>query len=258
MIDWERVREILNGSYSYYDKDHVECEALATLVSDTRDILHSAFRPHMRVLDIGCGRADALIQNADRFASGVGLDESEDHIAMACNAKMAAGVGNVDFYMGKAASLPFEDEEFDLVFSERGPMGYSEHNLRQALRVMKPGALICVETLGELNGTEEAQAFAPGYRKPSTPLGNLDMLRAEWERNGIAIQTLASRIQTLRYPDLYEWLRDACSVWAYLGEPFPSPDDHGSFERLVSVAGDDRGRISTTYHTILLSGTKAE
>lgn len=31
-----------------------------------------------------------------------------------------------------------------------------------------------------------------------------------------------------------------------------------SFKRLVSVAGDDRGRISTTYHTILLSGTKAE
>jgi hypothetical protein len=87
-------------------------------------------------------------------------------------------------------------------------------------------------------------------------LAGLEAEGVRFERHGVRIATLASKVLTLRFPNIYEWLKYQCSVWSYLGKALPSGDDMRPFERLLQLAADDVGRISITYHPIWLSGTK--
>ena len=256
MIDYHKVRKILGATYSYYSRDACKYEQIGPPVPETRHVLRNAFASSMQVLDVGCGRGDSLLESAPLFRHAIGVDESEAMIKMGNRAKQSRSIHNVDFAVGKAANLPLHNHRFDFLFSERGPLGYNDVTLKEALRVLRPGGLIFVETLGELNLHEVGEAFEPACQKPSTHLANLDEERIRFERHGVRIRTLASRIQTLRFQDFYEWLKYQCSVWAYLGMTFPSYKQRENFERLVSIASDDSGRINITYHTIWITGTK--
>ena len=157
---------------------------------------------------------------------------------------------------GTDNALPFEDGAFDLVLCERGPVAHCDNPLSEAMRVLRPGGLLFVETLGERNLMEVRAAFEPGFRMPETYLSNLESERQRFQRHGLTIRTLASKTLTFRFPDLYEWLKYQCSVWTYLGTKLPTSEDLKPFERLVELAGDAEGRISITYHPIWLAGSK--
>jgi SAM-dependent methyltransferase len=269
-IDAQRVRELLAGSYCYYSKDSCIYETIGPLTPNSDQLLADTFADTfadtMTVLDVGCGDGRTLRRHASAFARGVGIDEDQDEIDAAKDAASAAGIRNLTFMRrfirfkaqdgASDNALPFDASTFDLVLCERGPLAYCDNPLSEAMRVLKQGGLIFVETLGERNLMEVRAAFEPGFRMPGTYLCNLDSERLRFERHGVRIRTLASKVITFRFPDLYEWLRYQCSVWAYQGRPLPSPDDLRPFEQLVSLTGDDAGRISITYHPIWLAGSK--
>ncbi|MHC4715445.1 MAG: class I SAM-dependent methyltransferase [Planctomycetota bacterium] len=262
-IDYERVREILeqnpplDGYTSYYRQYTPGYKLLGPLAPDTQQVLQGAFSTWMHVLDVGCGRGDTLLDSAPLFRWGTGVDESADvMIATAEEARARRGIRNVDFRVGKAVPLPVDDETVDLVFSERGPLGPSDGTLREALRVLRPKGLIFVETIGELASWETRAAFVATYEKPTTLTAVLDATRDSFERHGVAIQTLANRVQTLQFPDIYEWLRYQCYTWCYPGRELLSAERTGELERLVAIAADDEGRINLTHHTVWIGGTK--
>src|SRR4051794_1674684 len=132
-IDWAHIERILaecpplDDYRAYYRQFDVPHRRIGPLVPNTRDLLRASLRPEMRVLDIGCGRGNTLLECASLFRWGDGIDESADvMIAEANDEQSRCGVRNVRFHAGKAAALPFESGVFDLVFSERGPMGHND------------------------------------------------------------------------------------------------------------------------------------
>ena len=242
-IDYERVRDIverfrkLDPYQAYYLKDESGYERVGHLVPDTRDVLRRSFAYSHRVLDVGCGDGRTLLDNADLFRHGTGIDESADTmIAAAIRAKEARGIRNVDFQPAKAVNLPFADAMFHMVYTERGPLGHCDETLVEALRVLRPGGLIFVET--------------PGSFK------TLVLEKRRFEAHGVALQTLAVRKYTLVFPDFYALLQYRCSGWVYMGEDLPSPDDKERFESMLSESMGADGQISAPYETVWIAGSK--
>ena len=242
-IDSDRVHAVLNRFkdldpyQSYYIKDSVPCESTGPLVPETASVLRNAFEQSERVLDVGCGDGRTLLGSASLFGHGTGIDESADHmIALAIQRRDAEGIQNVDFQFARSIALPFEDQAFDMVFSERGPLGHADGPLEEALRVLHPGGLIFVETGGD---------FA-----------TLDVERSRFEKLGVKIQTLCAREDTLVFPDFYAYLTYQCASWEYSGNDLPSTDDEDRLAQMQADATDEGGRITAPYQTIWVGGAK--
>lgn len=239
-IDFARVRQILERFRSldirraYYAKDEVRMRYVGEVVPSTGDVLRRAFAHADRVLDIGCGDGRRLIESTDRIGHGVGIDESPWMIAAALAAREGRGLANLEFEVAKAVALPFADASFDLVYTERGPLGHCDATLVEALRVLRPGGLLFVETLGDFDA--------------------LAVERERFLRHGVDLQTLAARRQTLVFEDFYEYLTYRCSVWVYCERELPSPDEPAHFEAMLRTATDEQGRIRETYDTIWIAG----
>ena len=105
-----------------------------------------------KILDIGCGTGfDAIRMAKVKAGSGrvYGLDLDPSFIAIAEEAKEKSQVENVEFLVGSAEELPFDDNTLDAVRVER----VFQHLLNPEVvwneikRVLKPGGfLVVVET----------------------------------------------------------------------------------------------------------------
>ncbi len=263
LIDWPRVQRVLNdspvldGYEGYYRQFTVPRRSVAPLVPQTREVLRSALVPEMRILDVGCGRGDTLLDLATQFRWGVGIDESREvMLAKAKAAKADRAVANVDFSASKAAALPFEKETFDLVFSERGPLGYNDVTLKEALRVLRPGGLIFIEMVGELNSWETRLAFEAGYEKPRALASVLEIEGDRLVRHGVRLHTLASRLQLAEFDSIEDWLRYQLYSWSPPGREAFTEARLDAIHSFQKIASDRSGRISITGHTHWVAGTK--
>jgi SAM-dependent methyltransferase len=262
LIDWPRVQHILDecppldDHQGYYRQYAVPRRSLDVLVPDTRTLLQAAFGPGMRVLDIGCGRADTLLASASLFARGVGIDESAAMLAGARAARASRDVSTVDFVACKAAALPFPAGSFDLAFSERGPMGHNDVTLREALRVLRPGASLFIETVGEWNGWESRLAFEPGYQKPTSLTRQLEVEAERLLRHDLRIHTLATRLSHARFASLEDWLRFQIYNWNSPGREAFTEARLADLHRFQTLASDAAGQITVTGHTLWLAATK--
>ncbi len=234
MID--RFRD-LDPYQAYYVKDSVNYRHVGAAVPDTRDVLRRALAGRQHVLDVGCGDGRRLIETHGLFVEGTGIDESRDHmIARAIRAKEEKDIRNLNFLACKAIDTPFAPDTFDMVFTERGPMGHVDGTLAEALRVLQPGGLVFIETGGSFTTlTEERERF---------------------QRFGLDIQTLAYRKYRLEFEDFYGLITYLCSSWVYSGEELPSPDDTERFEALLARSQDENGAISRAWETIWIAGSK--
>lgn len=132
-----------------------------------------------RVLDVGCGTGQTLLQLAERVgASGrvVGLDISEPMAAEAKSRIAQAGVSNVEIVLGNAASQSF-DQPFDVVFSRFGVMFFDDSvaAFTHLRRNMKPGGrlgFVCWQPL-EKNPWVYRPLSAVQKLMPEQPLPSL-------------------------------------------------------------------------------------
>src|SRR5690349_12909094 len=90
-----------------------------------------------RVLDIGCGVGSFLRLVSKRGADPVGLDASEELVALA-----RRRLPEADIRLGEMERLPFGDDEFDLVTGFNAFFFATDivAALREAGRVARPGA----------------------------------------------------------------------------------------------------------------------
>lgn len=100
-----------------------------------------------RVLDVGCGAGLAACQIARQYGSQVvGVDISEVMIAKALEQAEKQGLSDrVDFRVGDAYQLPFEDASFDLLLIESvlTPLpGDKLTALAEMIRVLRPAGVI--------------------------------------------------------------------------------------------------------------------
>lgn len=96
-----------------------------------------------RVLDLGCGSGWAARLIAGHITSGrvVGIDISDEMIALACEA--SSEYSNVSFQTGSAQQLDFRNGEFTHVFSMESIYYYGDilAALREVRRVLAPCGL---------------------------------------------------------------------------------------------------------------------
>lgn len=104
-------------------------------------------RPGERILDLATGAGWASRVVARRGASVVGVDIAADLLA-AARQKAAAANLSIDYHLGDAENLPFEDGSFDAVVSTFGVMFASrpEAAAAELARVVRRGGRIALTT----------------------------------------------------------------------------------------------------------------
>ena len=94
-----------------------------------------------RILDVGCGRGGGLNLMYSKLGclSAAGVDISPDNIAF-CKQTHSS---DIDFSVGDAEDLKFDDNSFDIVFNIESAHCYPNFDkfLGEVVRVLKPGGL---------------------------------------------------------------------------------------------------------------------
>ncbi len=132
-----------------YDRTFVP--AIAEPASDR--LMHlAALQADERVLDLACGTGIIARKAATAVGpsgSVVGVDVSSDMIAVA--RAHDAAEPPIDWHVADAASLPFEDESFDVVLCQLGLMFVDrDAALAEARRVLRPGGRFVANTGGAI------------------------------------------------------------------------------------------------------------
>ncbi|HLA94530.1 MAG TPA: class I SAM-dependent methyltransferase [Pyrinomonadaceae bacterium] len=102
-------------------------------------------QPGMKVLDVACGSGNLAIVAAQKGADVKGIDIADNLIEAAIKRAAAAGL-NIEFQVGDAEAMPYEDGEFDLVMTMFGAMFAPRPDVTasELLRVCKPGGIIAM------------------------------------------------------------------------------------------------------------------
>jgi SAM-dependent methyltransferase len=256
-LDRARLADVLSADYSYYAGPTPRSRIDARLNPATQDFIGTQLRPDMTVLDVGCGNGATLLRHAGRFEHGVGIDNDKSHLDLATQAKAAGGVDNVEFLLLDIEQLTerLSEESFDFVFSERGPIGYGTVGVQAALRVLRTGGLIFSEVIGDLHHQEVRETFGQGHRFNQS-ITVLDQVKVAMERSGIGIRVAADIVSKVSYPDVYEWLKFQCSIWAWAGASLPAPDDPRLDRFVERTTAGGSTEIETTHHVVWVGGVK--
>jgi len=143
------------------------------------------------VLDLGCGNGETLMKLArEKKCTGVGLDFSEQMIALARNTSEREGLAEVRFQIATLPDLPEDLGEFDYALTERCLINLdSEDRQRRAfLNIMsrvKPGGcyLMIESSIQGLERTNELRLLL-GLENMDAPWHNLFLNESSVENWG--------------------------------------------------------------------------
>jgi len=110
--------------------------------------LLDSLKPHMRILDVGCGPGTITADLASLVPDGqvTGVDRAPGILEQARATAAGRGVPNVDFAVADVHALDFPDETFCVVHAHQvlQHVGDPVGALREMARVTRPGGLIAV------------------------------------------------------------------------------------------------------------------
>ena len=90
------------------------------------------------VLDSGCGHGEFTMKMGKYSNSIIGFDNSIELIRIAESLKEHYQTDNVRFiYASTKKELPFDDEQFDLIYTRRGPTSILNHS-----RILRSGGIV--------------------------------------------------------------------------------------------------------------------
>jgi SAM-dependent methyltransferase len=256
LLDQQRIRAILTAKHSYYGAQDIPIRKDMRWYPGASDLIVKQLSPTMRVLDVGCGNGELLLDISSYVHTGIGIDNDPEHIQLAQAAKHAHGINNVNFLL-----LDFPDtitqlhpESFDMLVSLRGPVPDTSQNLQAALHLLRPGGLLFCEVIAERHQHEVRGIF--GDHSGRNGISMADQISLLMEQNGFNVRLASDVFTKWVYPDVYAWLQYQCNIWTWLGIPLPEPDDPriGMFAEQQTIA---TGEIETTHHVAWVAGVKS-
>ena len=132
-------------SFYGYDSANVQRSYTNRDAVEVADFLVPRLSEGMSVLDCGCGPGLITVGLAEIVAPGrvVGIDIEPTMIDRANRLAADTGVGNVEFQVADIYDLPFDDGEFDVVFSSAVTEHLSDpvRALKEIHRITRPGGV---------------------------------------------------------------------------------------------------------------------
>lgn len=200
---------------------HSEADGMARILAA------AAVDPASRALDVACGPGIVACALATRAAHVAGVDLTPAMIEQGRLRQRAAGLENIEWRVGDATGLPFEDACFDVVVTR-----YSFHHIQQPAlalaemkRVCRPGGRIVVVDAAPSAQTQENYDRMETLRDPSHASAlTLDQLRRLGRDIGLAEAFIDGYRLEARIADLSEE-RDMPVLSAMLGADIASGED---------------------------------
>ena len=161
---------------------HSEADGMA------RTLAAAAVDQSSRVLDVACGPGIVACTFAEYAAHVTGIDLTPAMIGQARERQQRLSLGNIDWRVGDATRLPFEDQSFDVVVTRYSfhHMPRPELTLAEMRRVCRLGGRVVVI---DATPTAETQAAYDGMetlRDPSHASAlTQDQLRALGQAAGL-------------------------------------------------------------------------
>lgn len=154
-------------------------------------------RPGWRVLDVACGSGNAAIAAARSDTLVTGIDYVPELLDRGRARAAAEGLA-VDFQLGDAENLPFDDASFDAVLSVFGSMFAPDHRRTadEMTRVARPGGVLGIVAwtpggfIGEMFRTITRHVPAPAGLASPLLWGTEDHLAALFGAAAAEIRTV--------------------------------------------------------------------
>lgn len=227
-------------------------------------------RPGHRVLDVGCGTGVLAIAAADRAGpqgAVAGIDPNDGMLVVARHKTT-----RIEWREGRAESLPFPDESFDVVVSQFALMFFDDRvtGLRQMMRVLRASGRLAVAVCGSLEQSPGYAALAgllqqlfgevvaKAFRSPFV-LGDPKRLLSLCAEAGIARANVTQHEGTVRFPSIEAMISTERACVMTLGGLL----DEQQFERLLTearralrpFAGAD-GKVAFAMPALLITADK--
>lgn len=163
--------------------------------------------PDMSVLDVGCAAGHTAFAFAPRVREVIGVDISSGMLNEATELAAARGIANVSFKEAIASSLPFADEQFDIVTCR-----YVAHHfpslmpaLTEICRVLTPGGqLLLVDIISPED--KELAEFINQVELLRDRSHSRDWTISEWQAAGESVGIPLNAIAQWQLPiDFADW-----------------------------------------------------
>ena len=179
--EWRRLEGVVRfepGGYAASARNRPEFASnLYHEVSGLRAILetHLERRPRSNSLEIGCGYGRLSPWIAEYTDDHYGLDPDGHALALA-----AEQYPRLEFVLGRAGSLPFPDDEFDLIVTWTVLQHVGEETIGDALseigRVLAPGGVVvCCERVRPPADDHIVPRSLEAYERAFVPLESIDV-----------------------------------------------------------------------------------
>lgn len=99
--------------------------------------LKELLKKYQIALDAGCGHGDFTLKMSRFSQRIIGFDFSIEMIEKANQLLEESQITNVQFFHSYANDLPFQDEQFDIIYNRRGPL-----SIFREIRVLKKDGVI--------------------------------------------------------------------------------------------------------------------
>ncbi|MGC8918109.1 methyltransferase domain-containing protein [Streptomyces sp. PG2] len=110
--------------------------------------LLGSLKPHMKVLDIGCGPGTITADLAELVPDGhvTGVDRAPEILEQARTTAAGRGLTNIDFAVADVHALEYPDDTFCVVHAHQvlQHVGDPVQALREMVRVTRPGGFVAV------------------------------------------------------------------------------------------------------------------
>ncbi len=143
-------------------------------------------KPSDLVLDVGCGLGGTARFLAEQYSCSVaGIDLTEEYISVGKRLTELVDLSNrVELRQGSALEIPYEDEWFDVVWTEHVQMNIADKNrfYSEIARVLKPGGPLLFHDIFRGSGD------SPFYPTPWAEDESISALVTETEARSLMAQ----------------------------------------------------------------------